>query len=146
MVEILDETNQLPAVDRVQAVLDALMQEWRLGDAEATVVILPDDEIHRLNAAHRGVDEPTDVLSYPTHEPDDVGMPAVSHLGDVLIALGVATRQAEEHGWTLVEEVAVLAAHGITHLRGLDHRDASEWIPFHEAQDRALELMREHHA
>lgn len=143
MVEILDETNQFPAVDRVQTALDVLLAEWDLADAEATVVILPDEEVHRLNAAHRGVDEPTDVLSYPTHEPDDVAMPTVSHLGDVLIALGVATRQAEEHDRTPAEEVAVLAAHGITHLRGFDHRDAAEWTPFHEAQDRVLELMRE---
>lgn len=142
-MEILDETNRLSAVDDVRTALDALMAEYGLSDSEATVVILPDEEVHRLNAAHRGVDEPTDVLSYPTHEPDDVGMPRVVHLGDVLIAIGVAARQAEDHGRSLPEEVAVLAAHGITHLRGFDHRDAGEWIPFHEAQDRVLELMRE---
>lgn len=143
MVEILDETNRFPAVDRVQAALDALLAEWGLPDADVTVVILPDEEIHRLNAEHRGVDEPTDVLSYPTHEPDDVGMPQVSHLGDVLVSLGVAGKQAEEHGRTLAEEVSALAAHGMTHLRGYDHRDAVEWIPFHEAQDRAIELLHE---
>lgn len=142
-MEILDETNRFRAADRLQAVLESLMRELGLADAEMTVVILPDREVHRLNAAHRGVDEPTDVLSYPTHEPDDVGMPQVTHLGDVLIALGVAARQAEEHGRTTAEEVAALAAHGLTHLRGLDHRDPSEWVPFESAQDRAVELMRE---
>ena len=119
------------------------MDELGVGDAEVTVAILPDDEIRRLNAEHRGEDEATDVLSYPTHEPDDVGMPSVPHLGDILIALGVATDQAEEHGRTVVEEVAVLAAHGLTHLRGHDHRDASEWRPFHAAQERIVDLLED---
>ena len=142
MVEILDETNRFPAAEAVRDALEALLAELGREDAELTVVILPDEEVHRLNAAHRGVDEPTDVLSYPTHEPDDVGMPHVPHLGDVLIALGVATRQAAAHGRTTGEEIAVLAAHGLTHLRGFDHEDAQAWIPFHEAQERVLELMR----
>ena len=142
MVEILDETNRFPAADAVREALEALLAECAPADAEMTVVILPDEEVHRLNAAHRGVDEPTDVLSYPTHEPDDVDIPHVPHLGDVLIALGVASRQADAHGRTTAEEVAVLAAHGLTHLRGFDHEDAPAWVPFHEAQDRVLELMR----
>ena len=141
MVEILDETNRFPAADRVATALQALMDELDVGDAEVTVVILPDEEIRRLNAEHRGEDEPTDVLSYPTHEPDDVGMPAVPHLGDVLIALGVATNQARKRGRTVAEEVAVLAAHGLTHLRGFDHRDEREWDPFHAAQERIVELL-----
>ena len=143
MVEILDETHRFPAADRLQDVLEMLMAELGLADVEMTVVILSDEAVHRLNAEHRGVDEPTDVLSYPTHEPDDVGMPHVPHLGDVLIALGVAARQAEEHGRTTAEELAALAAHGLTHLRGLDHRNPAEWLPFEDAQDRAIELLRE---
>ena len=142
MVEILDETNRFPAADAVRDALEALMVELGHADVDMTVVILPDEEVHRLNAAHRGVDEPTDVLSYPTHEPDDVGMPSVPHLGDVLVALGVATRQAEAHARTVTEEVAALAAHGLTHLRGFDHPDDVAWQPFHAAQDRVLALLR----
>lgn len=142
MVEILDETNRFPAAESVRDALEAFLREEGLGDAEMTVVILPDEEIHRLNASHRGVDEPTDVLSYPTHEPDDVGMPKVPHLGDVLIALGVASRQAEEHGRSTAEEVAALAAHGLTHLRGHDHPDDDAWQPFLQAQERVVELLR----
>ena len=141
MVEILDETNRFPAADRVAMALQALMDELGVGHAEVTVVLLPDDEIQRLNAEHRGEDEPTDVLSYPTHEPDDVGMPSVPHLGDVLIALGVATRQAQDHGRSVTEEVAVLAAHGLTHLRGFDHTDQQAWEPFHASQERVVELL-----
>lgn len=143
MVEILDETNRFPAAERVGDALQELMEELGVGDAEVTVVILPDEEVRRLNAEHRGEDEPTDVLSYPTHEPDDVGMPSVPHLGDVLIALGVAEGQAAEHGRTVAEEVAVLAAHGLTHLRGFDHRDDREWRPFHAAQARMVELLQD---
>ena len=90
------------------------------------------------NLADRGVPGPTDVLSYPSSEPDDVGVPEVAHLGDVLIDLDAAARQAPDHGHDVTDEVLVLAAHGLTHLRGFDHPDDASWRPFSDAQRRIL--------
>ena len=140
MVEILGETERFPALERLASALRALMAELGLSDRELTVVLLNEDAMAERNRADRGVEGATDVLSYPTHEPDDVGVPEIPHLGDVLICLDVAARQAPEHGHGLVEEVLVLAAHGITHLRGLDHADDVGWRPFLEAQRRVLEV------
>ena len=139
-VELLDETGCYPHGDELRAALAALLAELGLGGRELTVVLMDDAGIAERNASDRGVDGPTDVLSYPTSEPDDVGFPQVPHLGDVLISLDTAARQAAEHGHGLREEVLVLAAHGVTHLRGLDHQDEREWRPFLEAQRRILEL------
>jgi probable rRNA maturation factor len=140
VVEILGETERFPAPERLVAALEALMAELGLESRELTVVLLDEPAMAERNRADRGVGGATDVLSYPTHEPDDVGVPEVPHLGDVLICLDVAARQAPEHGHGLVEEVLVLAAHGLTHLRGLDHVDDAAWTPFLEAQRRVLEL------
>jgi probable rRNA maturation factor len=143
MVELLDETGRYPYGDELQEALGALMAELGLGARELTVVLMDDAAIAERNTADRGVEGPTDVLSYPTAEPDDVGFPQVPSIGDVLISLDTAARQADEHGHGLREEVLVLAAHGLTHLRGLDHHDDREWRPFLAAQRRILELAGE---
>ena len=146
-MEILDETRRLPRAERVRRALARMLDELGLGGRSVTVVIVDDAAMRRRNARDRGVDAATDVLSYPTFEPDGAVMPEVDHLGDVFVALGVAERQAARRGLTTAEEVAVLVAHGLTHLRGFDHPDPERadepaWRPFREAERRALELMR----
>ncbi len=80
---------------------------------ELTVAFVSDQRIARLNATFRGHDTPTDVLSFPSDSPP--------HLGDVIIARGVARRQAARAGHSLATEVRVLALHGLLHLLGYDH-------------------------
>ncbi|MDZ7800718.1 MAG: rRNA maturation RNase YbeY [Trueperaceae bacterium] len=145
MVEILDETERFPAPERLRNALQALLDEGGLSSKEVTVVLLDDAAMTRHNERDRGASGPTDVLSYPSFEPDDVGrgVPEVAHLGDVLIGVDVAARQAAHHGHDLAAEVLVLAAHGLTHLRGLDHATEAAWAPFHAAQRRILELAPE---
>lgn len=140
MVEILGATDRFPAVDRLSAALEALLREYGIEDRDVTVVLLGDEEMHARNLADRGVDGPTDVLSYPSWEPGDEGVPRIAHLGDILVGLDVAARQAPEHGHDPADEVLVLAAHGLTHLRGFDHADDAAWLPFREAQRRVLEV------
>ena len=138
MVEILGETQRFPALDRLEGALQALLEAEGLGEREVTVVLLGDEAMAERNAADRGVPGPTDVLSYPSSEPDDIGVPEVAHLGDVLIDLDAAARQAPDHGHDVTDEVLVLAAHGLTHLRGFDHPDAASWEPFLDAQRRIV--------
>jgi len=80
---------------------------------------VPDARVRGLNRRYRGKSTATDVLSFPAGEPGE--------LGDVVIALGVARRQAEAAGHSLATELRVLALHGLLHLLGYDHeRDAGE--------------------
>jgi len=69
--------------------------------------------VRELNRRYRGKDAATDVLSFQADEPGE--------LGDVVIALGVARRQAREAGHSLQTELRVLALHGLLHLLGYDH-------------------------
>jgi probable rRNA maturation factor len=142
VVEIIDETNRFPQVETLYRTLDAFMEELGLKDRELTVVLCGDAEIRTMNHADRGIDQPTDVLSYPTHEPDDEGVPIVSHLGDIVISVDSATRQAAARGYDTMSEVLVLAAHGLTHLRGFDHPTEEAWQIFIKAQTRILQLAR----
>jgi probable rRNA maturation factor len=82
-----------------------------------TVAIVPDGRVQQLNRRYRRTDAATDVLSFPSDEP--------GYLGDVVIAAGVARRQARQAGHSLQHELRVLALHGLLHLLGYDHeRDA----------------------
>ena len=78
-----------------------------------TVAIAPDARVRALNRRFRRKNTATDVLSFPAGEP--------GQLGDVVIAAGVAARQARAAGHSLATEVRVLALHGLLHLLGYDH-------------------------
>jgi len=78
-----------------------------------TVALVPDARVRALNRRYRKKDAPTDVLSFPADER--------GQLGDVVIAAGVARRQARDAGHSLATELRVLALHGLLHLLGYDH-------------------------
>jgi probable rRNA maturation factor len=94
---------------------------------EVTVALVSDRRMRVLNRMFRGKDYPTDVLSFPVgnREPGagNPGMPGreAPALGDIVIATGVAARQAKDHGHAIGTEFRVLALHGLLHLLGYDH-------------------------
>lgn len=101
------------------------LARWLTGVAPArargaiTVAVVGDARVRALNRRYRRKDAATDVLSFPADER--------GQLGDVVIAAGVAQRQAREAGHSLQTELRVLALHGLLHLLGHDHeRDAGE--------------------
>lgn len=100
------------------------------------VLIIGDDEIREMNHMFLGIDEPTDVLSFPDEAGDFVqGLSEEKLLGDIAISLPTAVRQAEAAGHPLDSELAHLLTHGILHLCGYDHVDGAE----DEARMRARE-------
>ena len=95
--------------------------------AEVTLVLADDALVRRLNATHRGLDKPTNVLAFPLAAPDEVpveGLPAL--LGDVVLARETLLREAAEQGKTAAAHLQHLALHGLLHLLGHDHLEAAE--------------------
>lgn len=94
------------------------------GDArELSLALLEEGPMRELNAGYRGVDAATDVLAFSQVEGEEAGAGrgrAPELLGDVVICVPVARRQAAERGETLMEELELLAAHGMLHLAGYD--------------------------
>jgi probable rRNA maturation factor len=132
-VELIDETGLTSAAERelVSAVARrALRAEGLDGEYELTLTIVPDGRMRALNREHRGVDSVTDVLSFPLTEPGGAGFvlppSEPTHLGDVVVALEQARRQAAEYGHGFERELAYLTAHGILHLLGYDHERADD--------------------
>ncbi len=136
-VEILDRTNRFRRRRRLAELVRRLASAWGVADREVTIVLVDDPTIAEMNLRDRAVAGPTDVLSYPLHEPDDAGFPTLPHLGDVIVSLDTARVQARERGALLWHEVAELVAHGLLHLLGHDHQTDVDWAPFKAGQAEA---------
>jgi len=99
-----------PWVQRTQDMLNVLGSS----DSTVTIAFVSDSKIRSLNQQFRGINKPTDVLSFP-------GDLDTGELGDIAISVETAARQAKENGLTLNEEMAQLILHGLLHLSGYDH-------------------------
>ena len=104
-----------------------------MAQREVSVALVSDAEIHLLNANHRGKDKPTDVLSFPLLDPPQLhsadqplGFSGILYLGDIVISMDTALRQADEYQCLLIEELKRLLVHGVLHLLGFDHEDVPE--------------------
>lgn len=122
------------------------------GLLQISLSLAGEKEMQALNRAYRGVDAPTDVLSFPmfsraeleswaaaSAQPEDYGAEAVPiSLGDVVVCQPVAVRQAESYGHSLPREVGFLTVHGLLHLLGFDHEDPGGENEMFSLQEAAL--------
>jgi probable rRNA maturation factor len=128
-VEVDNRTGERVDEEALARVVEAVIDDCGLGDAEAAVLLVDGEEMRALNRTHRAIDAETDVLAFPIDEADElpIGLPRL--LGDVVVCLPVAVRQAAEHGVERGAELATLAIHGTLHLAGHDHeRDDGEML------------------
>lgn len=110
---------------------------------EISVKLSDDAEVQSLNAAYRGKDKPTNVLSFPMVQIDlidaiDIGDDGETLLGDIILAYETCVREAAEKGISLADHVTHLIAHGALHLVGYDHEEESEAIAMETMETRAL--------
>lgn len=119
--------------------------------SEVSVMFTDDEEIHELNRLHRGVDRPTDVLSFPLFEYDENGDIIEDDLdfnpngemilGDIVISLETASRQAQEYGHSFEREIGFLTVHSMLHLFGYDHMTPEDEEEMFGYQREILERM-----
>jgi probable rRNA maturation factor len=119
----IDGTSLVAFAERV------LVHEGYPDGTEVSITAVTDDAMAALKSAHFGVDQPTDVLSFPI-ESFSPGVPpspspgdAPVMLGDVVVAPAFVSRQATDHGVSESEELLLMVVHGILHLMGWDHVD-----------------------
>ena len=99
------------------------------------------EEIHELNKLHRGVDKPTDVLSFPQFEDVCEEAPEEGEicLGDVVICREKAAEQAEEFGHSFEREILYLFVHSVLHLLGYDHMEEGEKKVMRAREEKIME-------
>jgi probable rRNA maturation factor len=128
----------------------AIQRELLSGPDRVSITVTGDDEVRALNVRFRGLDEPTDVLSFGKdgarrgripEDGDGFVLPPdeAPSMGELVIAFGQASRQAEQAGRTVEQEVALLTAHGVLHLLGFDHADPGEEAEMFSKTDAILE-------
>jgi probable rRNA maturation factor len=140
------------------AVAETVRSALGARQAEVELTLCGDAEMTRLNFDHMGERGPTDVLSFPLHEwsvesghshlaDEDSRLPNGSPLvlGDVVIDVDQAARQAAEGDWSVAEELALLAIHGTLHLLGHDHDDADGEVAMRDAEHRTLTVLHRHY-
>ena len=112
--------------------------------AEVSVTLTNDAYIHEINRQYRGVDRPTDVISFAlmeSEEPEILDDPAGDVLGDLVISLERARAQAEEYGHSYLRELSFLTVHGMLHLLGYDHMEDAERAEMEEEQRHVMEAL-----
>ncbi|MCL4869233.1 MAG: rRNA maturation RNase YbeY [Anaerolineae bacterium] len=104
-----------------------------------TILLADDDTLHQLNRDYRGVDGPTDVLSFPlaAEQPGS----GVLYLGDIAISVPYADRQAAAEGHPLLAELQLLTVHALLHLLGYDHTEPQEKADMWAAQAEILHSL-----
>lgn len=114
-----------------KSVAETLSQEGFAYPAEVSVSFIDNEAIHKLNLEYREKDKPTDVLSFPMWEKEELsdGTALDGHavmLGDIIISAEKAKAQAEEYSHSIEREICFLSVHSILHLLGYDHETSEE--------------------
>lgn len=143
-------TNELKDLIKAAAAATLKYMDFRK-DVEISVMLADNEGIQALNAMHRNIDRPTDVLSFPMFEYDEDGEIIEDYaefnemgdlcLGDIVISLERAQEQAEEYGHSFVREVTFLTVHSMLHLLGYDHMTPEDEEEMFGYQNEILEEM-----
>jgi probable rRNA maturation factor len=124
-VRLIVEDGPYPGISRADVVrrARAMLALIQMDDRELSILLTGDTQIQKLNRIYRKKNRPTDVLAFSQHEGEH-GDTADRLLGDVVISIPTARRQAEASERDLVSELTMLLAHGLLHLLGWDHETA----------------------
>lgn len=124
LVSVADGVEPLLDASEVEAACAAVLDaEGVACPVEVSVAFVDDETMRELNATWRGIDAPTDVLSFECDAPGDPDLPEGEpvELGDIMLAPAVIARQAPTFDATPVEECRLMLVHGLLHLLGYDH-------------------------
>jgi probable rRNA maturation factor len=160
--ERLAEAVSPQAVEELHALLTSALGETTRAaigprPVEVELTLCGDAEMTHLNFDHMGERGPTDVLAFPLHEwsidmghshlADDDGAspPGRLLLGDVIVDIDQALRQAADGGWGVTEEILLLAIHGTLHLLGHDHAEADDELAMRAIEHSVLNALHRKH-
>ncbi|WP_338488623.1 rRNA maturation RNase YbeY [Ruoffia tabacinasalis] len=156
IIDLIDEDGLLTEehTEMLNRIITQTAHKLGLGEGiEVDISIVSNDIIHELNKEYRGIDRPTDVLSFALEEDVDEapnfnfdsfsdiegGNDVSKHLGDIIISFEKTVEQAEDYGHSVERELAFLAVHGFLHLNGYDHQTEADEKEMFSLQEEVLE-------
>jgi probable rRNA maturation factor len=138
-VQVVSRSAGIPRVPDVERWVDAALDE--VADdgqpPELCIRVVDSEESRLLNCRYRGIDKPTNVLSFPA----DVSLPGAKILGDIVVCAPVVRAEATEQGKTIGDHFAHMVVHGVLHLTGYDHHRHSDAVRMEATEKRILERI-----
>ena len=140
-IEIINETSENIDIEDLKNVIDFALKHENVSNAIMNVIIIDNDKIHKINREYRGIDRPTDVISFALEDDKTFVDTDFRVLGDIYISIDKVFEQSKAYGHSFRRELSFLTVHGILHLLGYDHMIKSdEEIMFKKQNDILNEL------
>ena len=137
-LQVSEEMGTLEELEKiVRRAVEITGPLYDVENSEVSITLTNDEYIHQMNKKYRGLDRPTDVLSFAfvdSEEPEIEDGPETEVLGDIIISLERAWAQSQEYGHSMERELSFLTIHGILHLLGYDHMEEEERMEMEEEQ------------
>ncbi len=128
-VEIFNETEEeIKDIEILKPLLEyaRVIENLKDTELEFSVIITDNKRIHEINREYRGIDRPTDVISFALEDSEDINIENYRILGDIYISIDKVKEQALAYGHSETRELAFLTIHGFLHLLGYDHMEPEE--------------------
>lgn len=135
----------------IKTVIEKCFKEEKIENAKLTITITltTPNNIHKINKQYRNVDMPTDVLSFPMFEKDELDKKIENRdfehedmLGDVIISIEKVSEQAKEYGHSFERELSYMVVHGFYHLMGYDHMEEVEKQVMRTKEEKILKELK----
>ena len=139
-IEIFNETNEtINELETIERLLNYAIEHEKLNNLEFNIINVDNEKIQELNRDFRGIDRPTDVITFALEDNEDFPEMDIRVLGDIYISIDKAKGQAIEYGHSFLRELSFLTIHGFLHLLGYDHMNEDEEKVMFSKQEEILD-------
>lgn len=126
-IEIFNEYEKdIEELDTLKDFIFYCADKLSLKDAYFNVIIVDNDNIHKINKEYRNIDRQTDVITFALEDDKQIDVPGLRVLGDIYISYDKVISQAKEYGHSIKRELCFLGVHGLLHLLGYDHMNKED--------------------
>lgn len=130
--------EEIQELEKVKELLNYTIKREKLENCMFNIIIVDNEYIHKINREYRGVDRPTDVISFALEDNKDFINYDFRILGDIYISIDKAREQALNYGHSFLRELSFLTIHGLLHLLGYDHMLKEDEEVMFKKQDEIL--------
>lgn len=139
-IEVINKyNNDLPILEDMKKFILYSVDKLKLKNVMFNIIIVDNDDIHAINNKYRGIDKPTDVISFALEDEKENFKHKIRVLGDIYISYDKVISQSKEYNHSELREVCFLAVHGLLHLLGYDHMTKKDEDKMFNKQKELLE-------
>lgn len=141
-IEIFNTLDkEIKELTEIEKLMNYACEYMKLDNVTFNIIIVDNEKIHEINKEYRGIDRPTDVISFALEDEKDMLLDSEAGriLGDIYISLDKCIEQAKEYGHSFLRELAFLSVHGFLHLQGYDHMKKEDEEVMFKLQDEILD-------